>query len=64
MVEKKNKKNVKGQNFDGEANWLGVVSFYCMQMSMQMSLVMSMWFIFRKDWNDVPDVHHFFALWQ
>ena len=60
MVEKKQKKNVKGQNFDGEANWFGVVSFYCMQMS----LVMSMWFIFRKDWNDVPDVHHFFALWQ
>ena len=33
------------QNFDGEANWLRVVSFYCIQMS----LVMSMRFIFGAD---------------
>ena len=29
--------------------WLGVVNFHCMQMS----LVMSMWFIFGDDWNDM-----------
>ena len=33
------------QNFDGEANWSGVVSFSCIQMS----LVMSMRFIFGAD---------------
>ena len=33
------------QNFDGQANWSGVVSFYCTQMS----LVMSMRFTFGDD---------------
>ena len=46
----KKKKNLKEQNFDGETNWLGVVSCH----RILMSLVMSMWFIFRNDWNDVP----------
>ena len=32
-------------NFDGEANWSGVVDFHCMQMS----LVMSMLSIFGDD---------------
>ena len=51
MVEKKKKKkkNLKEQNFDGEANWLGVVSCH----RILMSLVMSVWFVFRNDWNDV-----------
>ena len=31
VVEKK--KNLNEQNFDGEANWSGVVTFHCMQMS-------------------------------
>ena len=31
--------------FDGEANWSGVVNFHCMQMS----LVMSMRFVFNDD---------------
>ena len=39
VVEKK--ENLYDQNFDGEANWWGVVNFPCMQMS----LVMSLWFI-------------------
>ena len=43
VVDKKNK--VNEQNFDGEANWSGVVNFYCMQMS----LLMSMRFIFNDD---------------
>ena len=38
------------QNFDGEANWSGVVNFHCMQMS----LVIRMLFIFGDDWNDAP----------
>ena len=33
------------QNFDGQANWSGVVSFYCTPMS----LVMSMRFTFGDD---------------
>ena len=33
------------QNFEGEANWSGVVNFHCMQIS----LVTSMWFIFGDD---------------
>ena len=43
VVDKKNK--VNEQNFDGEANWSGVVNFHCMQMS----LLMSMRFIFNDD---------------
>ena len=43
VVNKKNK--VNEQNFDGEANWSGVVNFHCMQMS----LVMSMRFVFNDD---------------
>ena len=39
------KKNLYEQNFDGGANWSGVVNFHCMQMS----LVMSMRFIFGDD---------------
>ena len=35
---------------DGEANWLGFVNFHCMQMS----LVLSVRFIFGDDRNDVP----------
>ena len=42
-VNKKNK--VNEQNFGGEANWSGVVNFHCMQMS----LVMSMRFVFNDD---------------
>ena len=45
VVNKKNK--VNEQNFDGEANWSGVVNFHCMQMS----LVVSMRFIFNDDWK-------------
>ena len=48
--KKKRKKNLNEQNFDGEANCSGVVSCH----RILMSLVMSMWFIFRNDWNDVP----------
>ena len=43
VVEKK--KNLNEQNFDGEANWSDVVNFHCLQMS----LVMSMRFIFGAD---------------
>ena len=44
VVEKT--KNLCEQNFDGEAiNWSGVVNVHCMQMS----LVMSMRFIFGGD---------------
>ena len=43
VVEKK--ENLNKQNFDGEAYWSGVVNFYCMQMS----LVMSMQFLFGND---------------
>ena len=50
VVKKKKKKNLKEQYFDGEANWLGVVSCH----RILMSLVMSTWFIFRNDLNDVP----------
>ena len=31
-------KSLNEQNFDGEANWQGVVSFYCMQMSLVLSM--------------------------
>ena len=48
MVETKNNRNE--QNFDGEANWLGVVNFHCVQMS----LVMSKRFIFGDVRNDTP----------
>ena len=43
MVEKKN--NLNEPNVDDEANWLGVGNFHCMQIS----LVMSMKFIFGDD---------------
>ena len=33
------------QNFNGKANWSGVVNFHCIQIN----LVMSMWFIFGDD---------------
>ena len=39
------KKNLDEQNFDGETNWSGVVNFHCIQMS----LVMSIRFIFGHD---------------
>ena len=39
------KKTPYKQNFNGKANWLGVVNFCCVQMS----LVKSMWFIFSDD---------------
>ena len=35
---------------DSEANWSGVVNFHCMQMT----LVLSVWFIFGDVRNDVP----------
>ena len=35
---------------DSEANWSGVVNFHCMQMT----LVLSVWFIFSEDRNDMP----------
>ena len=44
VVEKKN--NLNEQNFDGETNWSGDVNFH---LSMQMSLVMSIRFIFGDD---------------
>ena len=46
VVEKKN--NLNEQNFDGEANWSGVVNFHSVHC-LQMSLVMSMRFIFGHD---------------
>ena len=47
------------ENFNGEAiNWSGVVHFHCVQMS----LVMSMQFIFSDDWNDVRLAHCVFGL--
>ena len=46
VVEKKN--NLNEQNFDGEANWSGVVNFHSVHC-LQMSLVMSMRFIFVHD---------------
>jgi len=36
VVEKKN--DLNEQNFDGEANWSGVVNFHCMQMSFVLSM--------------------------
>ena len=36
MVEKKN--NLNEPNIDDEANWLGVVNFHCMQISLVMSM--------------------------
>ena len=38
VVEKKDKLNE--QNFDGEANWSGVVNFHCMQRSLEVSMLM------------------------
>ena len=45
----RNKKNsnLNEHNFDSEDNWSGVVNFHCTQMS----LVMSIRFIFGDDWN-------------
>ena len=43
VAEKRN--NLNEQNFDDEANWSGVVNFHCMQIS----LVMSIRFIFGDD---------------
>ena len=34
----KKKENLYYQNFDGEANWSGVVNFHCIQMSLVMSM--------------------------
>ena len=31
--------NLNEHNFDGEANWSGVVDFHCMQMSLVISLL-------------------------
>ena len=42
LISGRKKKNLNEQNFDGEANWSGIVNFHCMQIG----LVMSMWFIF------------------
>ena len=42
---------------DSEANWSGVVNFHCMQMT----LVLSVWFIFSDDRNDVPRSSSFFC---
>ena len=56
VVEKK--ENLYDQNFDGEANWWDVVNFPCMQMS----LVMSLRFIFGDDWNDAPRSPRFFLM--
>ena len=39
---------------------MSVVNFHCMQIS----LVMSMRFIFGDDWNDAPCSHHVFYLWE
>ena len=36
VVEKKN--DLNEQNFDGEANWSGVVNFHCMQMNFVLSM--------------------------
>ena len=46
VVEKKN--NLNEQNVDGEANWSGVVNFHSVHC-VQMSLVLSMRFIFGHD---------------
>ena len=43
-----------------KTSMVSVVNFHCMQMS----LVMSIWFIFGDDWNGVPCSHHVFCLWQ
>ena len=45
---------------DGEANRSAVVNFHFMQMS----LVLSVQFIFGDHKNDVSCSSHFFALWQ
>ena len=47
LLQWSKKKNLNEHNFDGEVNWSGVVNFHCMQMS----LVMSIRFIFGDDWN-------------
>ena len=49
------KKDLYEQNFNGEANRSGVTNFCCMQMS----LVMSMRFIFSNDQSDAPCSSHF-----
>ena len=45
---------------DGEANWSGVVNFHYMQMS----LALSVWFIFSGDRSVMPCASRFFVLWQ
>ena len=50
------KMNFNEHDFDGEANFSGVVDFHCMQMS----LVMSMLSIFCDDWNEAPCSSRFF----
>ena len=50
LVKKKEESLCLGQNFNGEASWLGFLHFHCMQMSLEMS----MWFIFKDDINDTP----------
>ena len=44
----------KEESWLEKANWSRVVNFYCMQMS----LVMSLRFIFGDHWIDVPCSHH------
>ena len=47
------------ESFDGGAmNWLGVVNSHFLQMS----LLMSMRFIFGDDWNDAPSSSRFWSL--
>ena len=55
-VEKK--KNLYDQNFDGEANWSGVVNFH----SMQVSLVMNMQFIYGDDCHETQCLSRFCTL--
>ena len=47
-VSGRKKNNLNEQNFDGGANWSGVVNFHSVHC-VQMSLVMSMRFIFGHD---------------
>ena len=46
----------KKTNSISKTSIMSVVNFHCMQMS----LVMSMQFIFSDDWNDTPCSHHVF----
>ena len=46
----------KKTNSINKTSIMSVVNFHCMQMS----LVMSMQFIFSDDWNDTPCSHHVF----